>query len=256
MYLVTNTMSLRWKMSKDITYLSEIRNALQELNGEAHIKEICDVIERRNILPNISTNPSWRNNVSTEITTHCKEMSSYRSYNPNLFYSVYGKGEGYWGLCEFQSDFVEVETPIIMRQIDLIRNNSELNTTQKEMLIKARVGQGLFRKNLIEKYGKCVITGIDDQRLLLASHIKPWRSSNNQERLSPENGLLLSPIYDKLFDIGLITFDNDFKIIISPKLSENNIARIQIETEKVYIDNPSDEMLKNMHYHRTNIFKK
>lgn len=90
----------------------------------------------------------------------------------------------------------------------------------------------------------------------MASHIKPWRSSNNQERLSPENGLLLSPIYDKLFDIGLITFDNDFKIIISPKLSEDNIARIQIETEKVYIDNPSDEMLKNMHYHRTNIFKK
>lgn len=60
--------------------------------------------------------------------------------------------------------------------------------------------------------------------LLLASHIKPWRSASNYERLSSENGLLLSPLYDKLFDIGLITFDDNMKILISNKLSCENVS--------------------------------
>ncbi len=76
--------------------------------------------------------------------------------------------------------------------------------------MKSRVGQGDFRKSLIEKYdGKCVVTGIDLTKLLIASHIKPWRISDNKERLSSENGLLLSANLDKLFDSGLITFMND-----------------------------------------------
>lgn len=129
------------------------------------------------------------------------------------------------------------------------------------MLIKSRIGQGIFRDRIIEKYQHCIITGIDDSRLLLASHIKPWRSASNYERLSSENGLLLSPLYvllsplyDRLFDIGLITFDDNMKVLISNKLSSENVSKINIDINKIYVSNPSNEMIVNMRYHRQNIF--
>lgn len=155
-------------------------------------------------------------------------------------------------MCEQDSEEIN---KIIEKEIELIRNDHTIDDTEKEMLIKARVGQGIFRKNLIEKYEKCIITGIDEAKLLLASHIKPWCYSNNVERLSVENGLLLSPLYDSLFDKGLITFDDDMRILISNKLSAKNIAIINIDTSKKYIEKPSDEMLNYMKYHRKNIFK-
>ena len=98
------------------------------------------------------------------------------------------------------------------------------------MLIKARTGQGVFRERIIEKYHKCIITGISDTRLLIASHIHPWRSANNEDRLSSENGLLLSPLYDKLFDIGLISFSKEMRIIISNEMRTEDVDRIRINT--------------------------
>lgn len=115
------------------------------------------------------------------------------------------------------------------------------------------IGQGIFRDRIIQKYEHCIITGINDNRLLLANHIKPWRSASNYERLSSENGLLLSPL-DKLFDIGLIALDDNMKILISNKLSYENVSRINIDTNKIYVNNPSNERMVNMRYHRQNIF--
>lgn len=90
--------------------------------------------------------------------------------------------------------------------------------------------------------------------LLVASHIKPWRSANNHERISSENGLLLSPLYDKLFDLGFITFNNKMQIVVSKKLSVENVKLINIDCNKIFISNPSNELCKNMSYHRENIF--
>lgn len=80
--------------------------------------------------------------------------------------------------------------------------------TEKEQLIKARLGQGLFRLRLTALEQKCRVTGVENLALLIASHIKPWRVSSNYERLDGNNGLLLSPHIDKLFDRGWITFGN------------------------------------------------
>ncbi len=239
-------------MSDKITYLSEIVLSLQELNGMGSLKEINHSIEKRNLLPAIHSNPNWKDNVRATIQRHCSDTKSF-SGGENLFYSVYGLGEGYWGLRDI-SQQTDTDNPIINRQIDNIKELN-IDTTEKEMLIKARIGQGIFRDSLIEKYGSCIITGIDDTRLLVASHIKPWRSSDNYERLSSENGLLLSPLYDKLFDIGLISFDKSMKIIVSTELSANNIVRLRIDNDKTYINNPSNELLHNMEYHRDVIFK-
>ena len=88
-----------------------------------------------------------------------------------------------------------------------IKNSPILNDTEKQVIIKARIGQGKYRDNLMKKYNyHCVVTGIDTPKLLVASHIKPWRLCDNEERIDTENGLLLCANMDRLFDSGLITF--------------------------------------------------
>ena len=92
--------------------------------------------------------------------------------------------------------------------------------TTREAIIKARMGQGLFRRRVIQKYGCCLITEIKEPALLIASHIKPWRDCGEkpQECLDPENALLLSPTWDRLFDQGFISFTDNGEMIISDKL--------------------------------------
>lgn len=239
-----------------ITYLSEIIKALKSLGGCASLKEINDYIEEEKNLPAVKTNRNWKDNVRATIQRHCSETKSY-SGAEDVFYSVYGLGEGYWGLKSMKHiNLSQAITPIEERLENLVYSDSDISITEKEMIIKSRVGQGIFREKLIKKYDKCIITGITDKRLLLASHIKPWRSSNNIERLSSENGLLLSPLYDKLFDIGLISFDNNMKIIISNDLKPNNISKLYIDKTVSYIKNPTIELQRNMEFHRDVIFIK
>lgn len=90
--------------------------------------------------------------------------------------------------------------------------------TQRVQLAKARIGQGLFRKRTMLVDPHCRVTRVEDPRLLIASHIKPWRDSTNQERVNGYNGIMLSPHIDALFDEHLITFENDGRMKIHPTL--------------------------------------
>lgn len=237
-----------------ITYLSEIVNALEALGGCGSLKEIYDYMEAHNNVPGIKTNRNWKDNVRATIQRHCAETGSYRGA-ANIFYSVYGLREGFWGLNAKKQNHNPMTTPIEERLEKSISDDKTIPQTEKEMLIKARIGQGYFRENLIKKYGKCIITGIEDKRLLLASHIKPWRSSTNAERLSSENGLLLSPLYDKLFDIGLISFDKDMRVLISNELRQEDICKLHLDRAVRYIQSPSAALQRNMEYHRDVIFR-
>lgn len=130
-----------------------------------------------------------------------------------------------------------------------------LAETERTAIVKSRVGQGLFRKRLIDKYkGACIITGVSAKKLLVASHIKPWAVSNNEERLSEENGLLLSPTYDKLFDYGLITFSNQGNMIISSQLSNEDKSKLHLSTDIEYDLKMSSKMMEHLDYHRDIIF--
>lgn len=138
-----------------------------------------------------------------------------------------------------------------------ILESKHLTVTEKQMLIKARIGQGMFRDGLIEKYeGKCVVTGIDKKRLLIASHIKPWAICDNNERIDTENGLLLCPNMDKLFDYGLITFMDDGKMNISSFVGKQNIERLHISKDMVVNLKASKRLLKYLEYHRDTLFVK
>jgi len=117
-------------------------------------------------------------------------------------------------------DLIENDEVInIEEQICFNIENSSIEKTTKESLVKSRVGQGIFRDNVKKVCeNKCAITGSELTDIHIASHIKPWKYSSNEERLDPYNGFLLSPTYDKLFDKGYISFDNKGKIILSSKL--------------------------------------
>jgi hypothetical protein len=129
-----------------------------------------------------------------------------------------------------------------------------LSETERDYLRSSRLGQGQFRKSLVSRYvGKCPITGIEQDQLLVASHIKPWKVCTNAERLDQNNGILLSALVDRLFDKGLISFSDDGKLIASPRLSTSDSAKCGLEHWKRL--ELTDQSKRYMEYHRTVEFK-
>lgn len=129
--------------------------------------------------------------------------------------------------------------------------DKSIKNTTKEEIINGRVGQGTFKDKLMRLWGGCCnITGAT--HLLNASHIKPWAVCSSGERLDPFNGFLLSPVYDRAFDEGLISFTDEGKVIISPALGED-VERLGINRD-ARIENLSPFSLGYLKYHRDHLF--
>jgi len=136
-----------------------------------------------------------------------------------------------------------------------LNNFKRPNITERQGLVKSRVGQGYYRQQIIEKWnGKCPISGIDIIPILISSHIIPWSESNDDERLDVENGILLSPLYDALFDKHLISFKDDGKIIISNQIKNENRKRLNL-SEDIKI-NVSKGMVRYLEKHRQELMGK
>ena len=136
-----------------------------------------------------------------------------------------------------------------------LSNNPEIKGTEKERLVKQRIGQDVFRRALLRYWkGCCAVSTISLPELLRASHIKPWAEcANDSERLNVYNGFLLSANLDALFDTGLISFDNTGKIIISKTIpeSEYKIIGINKDTRLRWIDEKHFPFLA---WHREKVF--
>ncbi|GAA3971551.1 HNH endonuclease [Mucilaginibacter dorajii] len=140
-------------------------------------------------------------------------------------------------------------------QESAILSSITISTTEKDQLIKARVGQGKFRMGISKECKICPITRVDDTRLLVASHIKPWSLSSNFERLDPKNGVLFTPTIDKLFDSGFISFTDHKELIVSPWISQNTTKKLNLLNGTRYTHFPIKGREKYIEYHRHNIFK-
>jgi hypothetical protein len=105
--------------------------------------------------------------------------------------------------------------------------------TDREAIIRARRGQGLFKERVMRIERSCRLTGVNHLGHLLASHCKPWRDSTNEERLNGENGLLLTPSIDHLFDRGFIGFEDSGELIISPVAHRPSLQKMGVETERL-----------------------
>jgi putative restriction endonuclease len=105
-----------------------------------------------------------------------------------------------------------------------------LNGTTKKAIQEARIGQGQFRQDLIDLWKKCPVSGVQNHALLIASHTLPWAKSTDEQRLDKYNGFLFAAHIDRLFDRGLISFDNSGKMIISIFLSPNDMEALGIDS--------------------------
>ena len=114
-----------------------------------------------------------------------------------------------------------------------VETDTSVQETDREAIIRARCGQGLFKQRVMRIETHCRITGVDNPAHLLASHCKPWRDSSNEERLNGENGLLLTPSIDHLFDRGFIGFEDSGNLIISPVAHKPSLYRMGVETDRL-----------------------
>lgn len=117
----------------------------------------------------------------------------------------------------------------IYAELPLMQELDMPNTTERSGLVTSRVGQGAYRKSILHRWRyQCAVTKFSDTRILIASHIVPWRKSTDEERLDVDNGILLSPTYDALFDRYLITFNEKEKIMLSDQILKNSFAKIGV----------------------------
>ena len=171
----------------------------------------------------------------------------------SIFLTADAKGNGMYSnapkhYAAYLDDITGQSLSDDIRSISVEQNISE---TERAQLMNARLGQGKFRKDLIDYWKRCSVTGVNNLRFLIASHIKPWRKATNRERIDVNNGLLLLPNYDKAFDLGYITFNNEGKILISSYLEQPDGFGIK-QDQSVAITEGHRVYLK---FHRENVFE-
>ncbi|MBO5063799.1 MAG: HNH endonuclease [Campylobacter sp.] len=144
----------------------------------------------------------------------------------------------------------------IFANLDFLYNNISLEQDENIETKKARSGQNAYRTALLKECPFCPITMVNYDRLLIASHIKPFVKCTDDEKYDPKNGLMLTPTIDKLFDKGFITFNEDKKILLSPWLSTHTFNCLNLKSGTKYNALPFDEQrLLYMKYHNDYIFK-
>lgn len=114
-------------------------------------------------------------------------------------------------------------------ELNRLRSDETLPETDREAVVLARRGQGLFKQRVMRIERACRITGVTREEHLRASHCKPWRDATNDERLDGENGLLLTPSIDHLFDRGFIGFEENGDVIVSPVADKESLLRMGVD---------------------------
>ena len=173
-------------------------------------------------------------------------------YNPPFILTNNTQGYRYLSFSQARLTDSDIQT-IELRQLEEELDRLDVPETDRMSLIKTRINQGLFREKLLQRYGKCCLCGVSCSDLLTASHIKPWSESDNNERLDTDNGFLLCPNHDRLFDRGFITFDDDGRIMICKELEETNRIFLNVRYDmKINLTKGNRDYLK---YHREKVYR-
>ena len=159
--------------------------------------------------------------------------TAFRVDAARFFNSKYHSGENFAEklLSPALKAFLQEETDAVTEMntdLESLNEDQSLSPTARQALISARIGQGSFRKNVLSLFdNKCCVTGCNILEAIRASHIKPWRFSNNVERLDPANGLALTASLDALFDRHLITFSDSGELMLSSVINPENAHILQ-----------------------------
>ncbi|WP_201785246.1 HNH endonuclease [Pseudomonas sp. Leaf58] len=144
----------------------------------------------------------------------------------------------------------QVRADEVEREIEL---NQELAATEREQLVRSRIGQGTFRLQVLEREKSCRITGVTDTRFLIASHIKPWKDCSNAERLDGSNGFMLAPHVDKLFDRGWITFQDNGEVKVADTAQE--VVSAWGLASGINVGDFTPEQRQYLSHHRSKVYK-
>lgn len=164
-------------------------------------------------------------------------------------------GKVYYYFRLFADYFGDVQHPYTVEKEQQEIDELE-NTEEKKVLSRARIGQGKYRDELLKLCPFCPITLVSDDRMLIASHIKPWAKSSDFEKTDPLNGFMLSPTFDFMFDRGFLSFTDDKKSILSPFLSKMTYSKLGISDGKTFSHLPVDGRKEYLEYHRTELLKR
>jgi hypothetical protein len=149
------------------------------------------------------------------------------------------------------------DTTTLEEDLKQIRDDNSIPRTQREQLILARIGQGDFRKALLERWDKkCAVTLCPQAEVLRASHMKKWSDSSHSERLAPQNGLMLSANLDALFEVGLISFADEGRMLVSRVVKQSTMQSLGITGGMRLQKKLSNEEKIFLKYHREERFKK
>jgi hypothetical protein len=163
------------------------------------------------------------------------------------------RGKNMYGaaLNRYRDYLEEIYVGQVEADLDAIFADQIAIETEKIDMVKCRLGQGDFRKNLFKLWEGCSVTAFQNRSFLVASHIKPWSECNSVERMDPYNGFLLIPNLDKAFDLGFITFSEDGLIKLSPDLFGSRTLSI---SEDMRID-LKENNLPYLEYHQEHVFR-
>ena len=210
-----------------MTKVEAIKKVLEDNGGIATWEIIYNEIEK--YYPEAKKSKEWSAGIRGVLYREIKNDKSFKKID-----------EGTYSLADYDIN------KLVLSPKDLI--------TTKDVLTAIRIGQSEFRKKLIASLKKCPITGIDDIRILTASHIKPWTQSTNPERLDMRNGFLFSPTFDRLFDRGLISFSDSKVLLVSDSFSESNLLKLNLSRKQIITDLPITGREEYLEYHRNKIF--
>jgi hypothetical protein len=192
--------------------------------------EVWRQIGREEFLSTYSANPAFRYLISYDgelFDAKAILVGALRLMRPEL---------GEFEASEFDGDEKTVASPLRalgFEVVDIQRDRRQIDEDQIEIeilnrqvngpieriqLVRSRRGQGVFRQNVFSREPRCRVTGIADSRFLRASHIKPWRVSSDIEKIDGNNGLMLAPHVDVLFDQGYISFADNGALLVSSQL--------------------------------------
>jgi hypothetical protein len=172
------------------------------------------------------------NFASLDPTVSAKGMSNVSRLDREVWEKFFANIDGYLAVARStQHDgFGEKPQEVFIPVDDFSADDILISAT-------ARQGQHTFRKMILASYeNRCAISGLNDQRLLIASHIAPWASLKNR-RMDPRNGICLNALWDKAFDRGLVSLTDNLELVFSDKLS--NLTREKLESTGNHFNPPS-----------------
>lgn len=208
-----------------MTKVEAIRALMEDYDGVVTLRMIYDEIEK--YYPN------------------AKKASDWKAGLRGVLYRDIGKS--------FKKLSNSTYAPIDYNDMKIFSEISDDSVTEKEAITKIRIQQSMYRRNLLKKLKRCPITLVTDKRILVASHIKPWHLSNNNEKIDIFNGFIFTPLYDSLFDSGLITFSTDKKLYISSSLSKDTISKLNLK-EDICEELPVKGREKYLSFHNEKVF--